>query len=198
MEELELISNGFINRVGEGVFYAEISEEVISKYENIFVINRGKEDILNFIWKKYGLRNYRNGLFWFVNPDEYNNLARNFPNVSETAIVFARTNVGNLFLLEKLDIGDSITYLNVHKGKTNVVSTNFEIFIEFDIATDEFWKRDCYGKIELNAVKKHTVLPYECLTFVPALALGGDEKMANLQKVKIKDNLEFLSQLHSK
>lgn len=198
MEELELISNGFINRVGEGVFYSEISEEIIKKYENVFVINRGKEDVLNFIWKRYGLRNYRNGLFWFVNPDEYNDLARNFPNVSETAIVFARTNVGNLFLLEKLDIGDSITYLNVHKGKTNVVSTNFEIFIEFDIATDEFWKRDCYGKIELNAIKKYTLLPDECLTFVPALALGGDEKIANLQKVKIKENLEFLSNLHSK
>lgn len=198
MEELELISNGFINRVGEGVFYSEISEEIIKKYENVFVINRGKEDVLNFIWKRYGLRNYRNGLFWFVNPDEYNDLARNFPNVSETAIVFARTNVGNLFLLEKLDIGDSITYLNVHKGKTNVVSTNFEIFIEFDIATDQFWKRDCYGKIELNAIKKYTLLPDECLTFLPALALGGDEKIANLQKVKIKENLEFLSNLHSK
>ncbi|WP_442787264.1 T6SS immunity protein Tdi1 domain-containing protein [Flavobacterium suncheonense] len=37
----------------------------------------------------------------------------------------------------------------------------------------------------------------ECYTFVPALALGGDEKITNLQKVKIKENLEILAQLHN-
>ncbi len=197
MNELELISEAFVNRVGEGVFYSEISKDIVEKYKNIFVINRGKEDILNFIWQKYGLRSYRDGLIWFVNPDDYNDLVKKFNCVSDNAIVFARTNLGNLFLLEKLDIGDSITYLNVHSGKTNVVSTNFEIFIEFDIATDEFWKRDCYGKIELKAIKKHSLLSDECLTFIPALALGGDEKIGNLQKVKIKENLELLAQLHN-
>jgi len=54
------------------------------------------------IWEEYGLRSYRAGLFWLVNPDEYNDIAIKFPNVSEGAIVFARTGLGNLFLYEQI------------------------------------------------------------------------------------------------
>ncbi|UPT69981.1 MAG: DUF1851 domain-containing protein [Flavobacterium sp. JAD_PAG50586_2] len=195
MEEVEIIANGFTKRVGEGTWYADVPPEIIDKYKGAFVINGGTEDIINYIWKKFGLRSYRDGLFWMVNPDEYNDLARQFPHISNTAIVLARTSIGNLFLLEKLDIGDSITYLNTHFGTTTIVSTDFEVFIEFNLAADPFWERECYGKIELKAAKKHKLTADECLTFIPALALGGDEKVSNLEKVNIKKNLEMLAQL---
>ena len=66
-----------------------------------------------------------------------------------------------------------------------------------DIPANTFWNRECYGKFELKAIEKYGSLNYdECYTFVPALALGGDEKIGNLQKVKIKENLEILAQLH--
>ncbi|MFP9115477.1 T6SS immunity protein Tdi1 domain-containing protein [Flavobacterium sp. RHBU_3] len=193
--EVEIIAQQFFKRSGEGEKYSNIPQEIIEKYKGVFVINRGKDDIINYLWVNYGLCKYRQGLFWLINPEEYNNVARKFPGVSRDAIAFARKNLGNLFLFEKLDIGDTITYLNTHTSKISVASTNFEIFIEFNIASDSFWKEDCYGKIELKALKKAPLAPDECYTFVPALALGGDEKLANLQKVKIKENLEFLSQL---
>jgi len=47
MEEIEIIANGFIQRVGEGTFYADVPPEIIEKYKGNFVINRGKEDIIN-------------------------------------------------------------------------------------------------------------------------------------------------------
>ncbi len=198
MDELELICNGFISRMGEGERYSNISEEIIKKYKGVFLINGEKEDIVNYLWKNLGLSTYKNGLFWFVNPDEYSTVARKFPNVSNNAIVFARTGLGNLFLLDDGITGKNINFLNVHNGQLNLVSRGFADFIEFMIPSESVWKTDCYGKIELKATKENNLLPDECLTFVPALALGGDEKLSNLQKVKIKENLAFLAQLHNK
>lgn len=197
MEELILICNGFIKRMGEGYTYSHISEEIIDKYKGVFLINGEKEDIINYLWKNFGLCTYKNGLFWFVNPDEYNVFARKFQNVSNNAIVFGRTGMGNLFVIDDGITGKNINYLNTHTGQVNLVSRGLADFIEFMIPSESIWKTDCYGKIELKAIKKHSLLSDECLTFIPALALGGDEKIGNLQKVKIKENLELLSQLHS-
>lgn len=193
------ILNEFVKDMGEGIDYADVKVETLKKYEDKFMTEKDNEDIITMIWKKYGLRSYKSGLFWFVNPDEYNDIAIKFPNVSEGAIVFARTGLGNLFLYEKTDMGKFISFLNVHSGISNLISTSFEVLLEWRIVTNSYWETHCYGKIELEANKKYGQMEEdECYTFVPALALGGDEKIANLQKVKIKENLEFLSQLHSK
>jgi hypothetical protein len=187
----------FIKWIGEGEFYCEVNELLLEKYKNIFLTDKDDFDIINIIWEQYGFRSYRNGLFWLVNPDEYNSVARRFPNISETAIVFARTAIGNLFLFDKLSIGDSIMHLNVHKGERKIVSTYFEGFLTVDIAVDDFWKKNCYGNIELKVIDKHVTIAYdECLTFVPALALGGSENVTKMKKVKIKENLELLAQIY--
>ncbi len=106
------------------------------------------------LWKEYGLRSYKAGLFWLVNPDEYNDTALKFRNVSEGAIVFARTGLGNLFLYEQTDMGNFISFLNVHTGLCNVISTSFEVLMERRIVTDSYWDTRCYGKMELKANKK--------------------------------------------
>ena len=197
MSEVLEIVRGYINDMGEGELYSTPSKDILEKYKGVFMLRKDKYDIVNYLWKEYGFRKYKKGLFWLVNPDDYNSLARKYSNVTENAIVFARTSIGNLFLLEKLNIGEAITYLNIHTGKTEIISTSFEVLFEFDIVIDSFWKEECYGKIELKSVKKQVQLEEdECLTFVPALALGGEEKVSNMKKVKIKENLEFLSKLH--
>ncbi len=59
-------------------------------------------------------------------------------------------------------------------------------------------ENEAYGKIEIPALEKYgSVEIDECLTFVPALVLGGDEDIRNIQKVKLKENLEILSQAFS-
>lgn len=191
------IENRFIKWMGEGKFYENVKDEVLEKYKGKFMINGETTDIIHHIWKKYGLRSYKNGLFWLVNPDEYNDLAKQFPDVSKDAIVFARTGVGNLFIMQKGLTGDNIEYLNTHTGKVNLADRGFSNFLRFNLPADSFWKEDCYGKIELKAnVKYGQMEADECYTFVPALALGGSESITKMEKVKIKENLELLSQLH--
>lgn len=53
---------------------------------------------------------------------------------------------------------------------------------------------EAYGLIEIPALEKYgPVAIDECLTFVPALVHGGDEDIRNIQKVKLKANLELLA-----
>ncbi|WP_414655245.1 GAD-like domain-containing protein [Flavobacterium sp. UBA7682] len=56
---------------------------------------------------------YREGLFWLVNPDDYNVLGRKFPNISENAIFFARTGIGNLFLW-RMELQDKILIISIN------------------------------------------------------------------------------------
>lgn len=183
--------------IGQREKYSDVPKDIIEKYRGTFQTDKDTDDIVNVIWLKHGFSSYKNSLLWLVNPDEYTQLGRRFPNISDTAIVFARTIVGNLFIFDKLTIGDSILYLNVHKGERKIISTSFETFFAFDIPAENFWKRECYGKIELKVIEKlGPVKLDECLTFVPALALGGSESIANMQKVKIKEHLEILAQLY--
>lgn len=105
-------------------------------------------------------------MFWLVNPDDYNVLGRKFPNISENAIFFARTGIGNLFFVEDGVTGQNINYLNKHIGQVNLVSRGFADFMEFMLPSETVWKNDCYGKIELKAIKKQTFKPDECVTFI--------------------------------
>lgn len=193
---MDIFLQRFINREGEGIKYSDIPAEIFLKYENVLRTDKDENDLVISLWNAHGLSSYHDGLFSTINPDEYLDVLPLFPNVSKTAIPFARTNLGNLFYFDKLSIGDSIFFLNVHKGTTKIVSTSFQTLFAFDFGGESFWKQDCYGKIELKAIKKGELAADECWTFMPALALGGDEKLSNLEKLKIKENLEFLGQLY--
>jgi hypothetical protein len=188
----------FSNREGVGKKYANVTDEIMQKYHGIFKIDNDETLIIEEIWKYHGFSQYRNGLFCMVNPDEYSPCAWQFPNISTSAIVFARTNIGGLFLFDKLNIGDSILYLNIHKGERKIVATNFDVFFGFNLGADSFWNRECYGKIELKVMEKFGEPKFdECYTFEPALALGGSESVAKMKKVKLKEHLELLAQIHS-
>ena len=177
--------------------YSRPSEKLLQKYKDNFQGYRDKENHLAILWKKHGFCVYRNGLFTTVNPDDYIGLVERFPDVSEGALVFARSAAGNLFIWEDLNIGETMSFVNVHKGTNIPIATNFDIFFQFNIVTDSYWKRCCYGKIELKLIDKFGPLASdECYSFVPALALGGSESLKKMQKVKFKEQLELLAQLY--
>jgi len=187
----------FTKWMGKGEKHSEVPPEIIEKFKGIFLIGEDSYDIVVSIWENHGLSSYKNGLFSIVNPIDYQDIIRKFPNASNSAIVFAKSCVGGLFVFERLNIGDSILYYNVHYGNRKVISTSFEIFFEWEIGADNFWKEECYGKIELKVNQKLDAPAYdECYAFFPALALGGNENISNMEKVKVIEHLNFLAQLY--
>lgn len=187
----------FIEKMGHGTQYSIASNKLINKYHNTFMGERDNENHLIILWKNYGFCTYKNGLFTTVNPDEYLEIIKKIPNISQGALAFARTASGNLFVWEDLNISKAISFVNIHKKTKEPIATNFNIFFQFNIGTDNYWQRNCYGKIELKLIEKFGALTSdECYTFVPALALGGNESLKNMKKVKFREQLEILAQLH--
>ncbi len=187
----------FVQFMGNGESHTIVPNETAEEYKHVFMGAPDETDLVIEIWKNHGFSNYKNGLFSIVNPNEYNEIARKFPNISPTANVFAKSCVGGLFIFDNLPIGKSILYLNVHTGMRKVIGTSLEVLLGIEISADSFWKKECYGKTELKVIDKHGPLAYdECYAFVPALALGGSESIAKMQKVKVKEQLELLAQLY--
>lgn len=189
----------FISFMGDPIKFSDVSEKEIKKYEKVFMGPKDEVDIITEIWKTYGYCSYRNGLFSTINPEEYNVFVKKFPSVSNDAIAFAKSASGCFFLWDKFNFGWAISHLNIHTGKINILGSNFDMLFEWNLTSENFWREDCYGDIELEIVKNKTSLELdECLTFIPALILGGEEKVSNMQKVKVKENLELLAQFHKK
>jgi hypothetical protein len=176
--------------------YADVSDELIEKYAGVFMGANDEQDIIIDIWRKDGFSTYKNGLFSFVNPDDYNNVTRQFQQVSDSAIVFAKSATGCLFIWEKFSFGWAITHLNVHFGTSELVSNDFCMLLEWDLPAGSFWEDECYGEVELKVIDELGPLAFdESYAFVPALALGGSEEIEDMQKVKTLVHLDFLSQL---
>ena len=188
----------FHDQIGDVQNYDLPNTEILEKYKGYFKTDKDEFDIIYQLWLQDGFSSYRNGLFWLIDPDVYTKIAHKFNAASKSSVAFARSAMGGIFLFDKKDIGDSIEYLNPHLNNIKIISTSFQVFISMDVTSTSFWKRECYGKFEINSIEKYGTLAFdECYSFVPALALGGSEKVEELHKVKIFENLDLLSQLHN-
>ncbi|WP_262885793.1 GAD-like domain-containing protein [Chryseobacterium vaccae] len=177
--------------------YANADDELIDEYRGVFMDPKDETDVITEIWKKYGFCLYKNGLFSLLNPKEYNRLARNFPEVSEKAEVFARTATGCLFLWEEYSFGRNIAFLNIHTGEKSIISTSFNVLIEWNLTASNYWTEDCYGKVEFAVMDRFKHIPNnQCGGYSLALPLGGKERLDHMELFNYKTHLELLSQLH--
>ena len=102
--------------------------------------------------------------------------------------------------------GDIITweknrYLGIvkyRKGTFGIIEDGFVYFLN-DL-NDEEYVKDVLDSLQyLNAISKIGEPIFdECFGYVPLLGLGGSEKVENLQKVKIKEHIELITQLVGK
>lgn len=192
------VFDDFIEVVGSPIYSEVVPDELMLKYSGVFKGPGEQEDIILDLWREFGFSGYENGLFWLVNPEMFNDFARAFDGVSDKAIAFARTAMGNLFLWDEIAELNRMTivHLNVHTHKLTFRSNDFSMFINMDIPSHFAWKSFFYGDFELAVVDRFGEIQYdEMATFVPAISIGGDEDLANIQLQKIIPQLFILSQL---
>lgn len=194
------MSNNYFNLFLESVHsidkWNDVSIEIMNKYKGLFICNADTVDVLSHIWENHGFSSYNGGLFSTVNPEDYLGFTEKYFKESFSAFVFAKTCMGCLFVFVDEPIGKSIYYVNIHTNEKKVVSTRFGVFFAVNLGAASYWKRECYGKFELKVIEKFGQIEYdECYSFVPALRLGGSESIKNIQKVKVREQLEILLQL---
>ena len=187
----------FIQQFGPGVGRVEVSESSIARYEN-----RLPEQLITY-WKDHGWCAYGDGIFWTVNPEDYDQvltqwLATSELNVQDNLHVIARSAFGELYVWGErsgycLDIA---SYIGRYSRRTSIFAgdkLDFGVRVFFSSMDPE---HNDVGDLFAPAREKLGLLKAdEMYGFVPALALGGSIMLESLQKVKTIEHLEFLSQL---
>ncbi|MEX5683917.1 MULTISPECIES: GAD-like domain-containing protein [Pseudomonas] len=187
----------FLEKFGAPVDRQKAPTSSIERY-------RGKlPNLLLDYWAEHGWCGYGDGIFWLVNPQEYEGVVSSWIEGTtfeerDTYHLIARSAFGDLYLWgEKTGFSLKITSV-----LSRCVLHNFELKSEeMDrelqgfILSREVDTND-YGEMFKPAKKKLGTLRHdEMYGFVPALMFGGPDTLDHLEKVKAVEHLTFLSQI---
>lgn len=187
---------------GPPIFSEKVSEETIKKYQG-----KLPNQLLEY-WKAYGFSGWGNGLFWLVNPEDYQDVLDAWLEHVELSpheeyFVIARTAFGDLsiwgtihgqyFTISSLmnQIFPSMEVMEKDEGDLLIrifMSSKEKRFIDIkDYKNKPLFDRAIkkYGELNKN----------EMLGFEPALILGGEAKLENVRKLPIISHLQFLASL---
>jgi hypothetical protein len=186
----------FLAEFGPAIDRRYVPPSTIARY-------RGRlPDQLLAYWEEYGWCGYGDGLFWTVNPQEYEPALEAWigetPFMEQDAYhVIARSAFGLLYLWGEKTGGTLRLFAPASccfaSAADNDVDRDFEMRVFFG----SLWRdtNDVEG-LFAPALKQLGRLAHdEMYGFVPALALGGALTLANLQKVKAVEHLVILAQL---
>jgi hypothetical protein len=187
----------FIDDIGPEMHREEAPPSSIDKYRGVL------PDQLLTHWAKYGWSGYGQGIFWCVNPAEYEAVISTWISDSgipdaDTYYVIARGAFGDFYLWQQTS-GSWFTLSALcarYMQSTREISPDrFDEEIEgFFVSMDR--EANDFDDLFEEALKKLGPLkPDEMYGFVPAIALGGPGTLNTLQKVKTIEHLTFLSQL---
>lgn len=187
----------FLEKFGDPIDRHEVPVTSIERY-------RGKlpNQLLDY-WAEHGWSGYGNGIFWLVNPQEYDGVVASW--IEGTKIekrdvyhLIARSAFGDLYIWgEKTGFALKITSVLSRCVIFDFQPTPEQMdrkLQDFLLSTDV--ESNDYGDLFDRAEKKlGTPNHDEMYGFVPALMLGGPDTLDHLEKLKAVEHLIFLSQL---
>lgn len=188
---------GFLNDFGPAFDKRFVPPSSIERY-------RGKlPDQLLSYWAEHGWCGYANGLFWTVDPQEYDPVLEAWigdtPFMEQDAYhLIARSAFGELYFWGE-KTGDSLgifapgSYCIPRKSRFVGEKMDFGMRLFFGALSRK--ANDFAGMFSPALEKLGRLKHDEMYGFVPALALGGTSTLANLQKVKAVEHLVLLAQL---
>lgn len=166
--------------------YEDVSQVTLKKYESLL-----PNDLLR-VWEAYGYGTFLDGYLKIINPDEYQQLLCESYFRGGISIPIFLTAFGDVIAWEEKRYLRMIKYKN---GSFKGISSGFDFFWE-DLIAGEFDEEFFEIKQYSSAVSNLGELSYdECFGYVPLLGLGGNEKIENLKKVKVKEHIELITQL---
>ena len=169
--------------------FAKFHAGVIEKYKSIV-----PKEIVD-IWEQYGLGSFRNGFMKIINPDEYREILDASYARSHVAVPLFVTGMGDVITWE-----DNDSFMLVSIGRKKITGIGMDVNVLLISVADDWFCEECmFGKNYPKAVETYGPLAYdECFGYVPLVGLGGAEKVKNLKKVKIKEQLLVITELLGK
>jgi hypothetical protein len=143
--------------------------------------------------KEEGLCSYMDGLFTTVDPALYEGVLKDYKVHSDKSIVLMKNAFGDLFYFDGFDC--RILYTSHNENYSFTGGDAVKYFFTFQMTEASFLTENFKKKLFGQALKKFGKLkPDETYGFVPAIPLGGEEKLDNIEKVKTLEYLSILSQ----
>lgn len=194
-----MIHPKFIERLKIPVVTGSIDTSGLRESYSVLLEQFNDYELLLEYLEHYGEAVFMDGIFSFVNPFDHEELLKSFPKLKSQSIMpFARTAMGNFYLIGEVDNEKYIAFYNIQTEEYIYVDDEFNRFLDRFAGNTIYMEDEWYGHLELPALDKYgPVAIDECLTFVPALVLGGEEQLKNIQKVKLKEQLQLLAQAFS-
>ncbi len=170
-------------------YYTKVNQFVIDFYKD-----KIPELLLN-IWKEYGFGSFFKNYLKIINPDDYQELLEFSYFRGKDSIPVMVTGLGDIITWEK---NRYLGIVKFRKGTFDIIEDGFVYFLD-DLNDIEYVKDVLDNSQYMSIINRGGELAYdECFGYVPLLGLGGSEKVENLQKVKIKEHIELITQLVGK
>lgn len=194
----------FISKFGEATNRVDVPSEAIVKW-------RGKlPDQLLTYWQEEGWCGYANGLFWIVNPDDYEDLVDEW--LEDTSLeqidafhVIGRTAFGKLYVCGELT-GMSMTIncpinaifaLPKELKSKSKKDQDWSVRSFLGLSRNECDLKDESGVVLFDqaVAKSGPLAAGEVYGFEPAIVLGGKMTIENIVKLDLDVHLTILRQL---
>ncbi|MBF4574621.1 T6SS immunity protein Tdi1 domain-containing protein [Frondihabitans sp. VKM Ac-2883] len=143
------------------------------------------------LWREVGLATGAGGYLRLVDPSEWAPvIADAYPGHNDAVAIFA-TALGDVVVWER----DYFNLLLFRKGIVHVVGKKPSTFVRVVVDPEYLdWRFD--WDAYAPAVERLGQPEFdECFGYVPLLALGGPERVENLQRVKMREHILLISQL---
>ncbi|WP_442112221.1 GAD-like domain-containing protein [Pseudomonas sp. NUPR-001] len=154
-------------------------------------------------WAEHGWCGYGEGIFWIVNPQEYDGVVASWIEGTsfeerDTYHLIARSAFGDLYLWgEKtgfsLKITSCISRCVIHDFE--ITSEEMDRELQNFLLSTEVEYNDFDDLFKPTKKKLGTLRHDEMYGFVPALMLGGSASLDHVEKLKAVEHLILLSQL---
>lgn len=193
----------FIDEFGEAVAHHEVSADIIDRWKG-----RLPEKLLQY-WKEEGWAGYADGLFWTVNPEDYEELLDEWLDGTrleevDSFHVIARSGLGLLYLCGEqtgcgVRIDCSLHAIFAHdlkrKSKEEIERRLPWFFSNLEPKACDLKDANRVPLFKRARASLGPLAADEMYGFEPALVLGGEMTLANLRKVKVAQHLMLLRQL---
>ena len=154
-----------------------------------------------YLWETYGFGSYGDGILKLVDPRDYmESLYKWLGKTDQTRIPILVSAFADLFYYRKLERGESdVSLLDIHYGNISVCAWSCERFLNGFLLEESTRRELLREELYREAVQALGPLKQnEAFFFVPALFLGGGEKLKYVKKGDAAVHQEVLLYLRNR